>query len=157
MNEWEKKSADDACCKGYAYDYPSNLKSSDYISTVRFDYEDYFVKKSKWSVLKDKTVRTLKRLFICAPNQLIYSIKELFVNNNKRELEIVSLKYELEACKTDRDHYRQSNELLRSINENLTKTLSAWMAMDNDAYMEQLSQKKKAAKKRPSNKKKRKG
>lgn len=157
MNEWEKSAAKDAA-PNWNNIY-THCKASDYVVKYEVDNNlwNYYCKKSKWQVFKDKVARVSRILFVNPFVQAKEGIKMLFEKKPRyNAADIEQMKHDLDMAHARIAVLEFANKQLQEHANDAWNTLAAYRKLEEDAIKEQ-KQKKKAAKKRPSSKKKRKG
>lgn len=158
MNEWEKAMAKDAST---SYSKMSNDEYVVKYLTTGDACGNYMRVQTRWERIIDKLSNAwcaIKTPFIKGYSLLMYSMSGIrrFISIRISFAEFYDKSVELDLLSKEVEKYQQENNDLKSENDVLrywsNKTFMDCMRKDIDA-----AQKKKAAKKRPSNKKKRKG
>lgn len=151
MNEWEKNQKKDS---EYYWNPP---QKTDWLVKyeVASHYWNAIEKKSKWWEFKHKTKNIMRSIFIAPFVQFKDNIK-MYIACKRRcnKADIEHLQHQLDMANARVEFLEMTRQHLVDNANKAWDTLAAYRKLEEDAAKEQ-AQNKKAAKKRPSSKKKR--
>lgn len=147
MNDWEKDMKADAIHSlGDFYNRPKEE------FVVNYEKCNYYRTPTKWESFKFKTKRLFKSVFVLPFTWLYGAIKCAFCSVKKEcptQIELANLRLSSKVMQDRIEELESENSVLRDYANNAMREVLE--------FREGLGAKKKAAKKRPSSKKKRKG